>query len=85
MAASRSQEKDVLEHLERLPNGDDSMDSKHDNAEARNATDREHALTLRDSFRLYPKAIAFSLLFSTAIIMEGYDLALMGNFYGYES
>jgi SP family general alpha glucoside:H+ symporter-like MFS transporter len=52
---------------------------------ARAANDREHTLTLRDSLRLYPKAIAFSLLFSTAIIMEGYDLSLLGSFYGYDA
>ena len=54
-------------------------------ANARNATEREHSLSLRDAFKLYPKAIGFSLLFSTAIIMEGYDLSLMGAFYGYDS
>ena len=52
---------------------------------AREANDREHTLTLRDAFRLYPKAIGFSLLFSTAIIMEGYDLSLLGSFYGYDA
>jgi SP family general alpha glucoside:H+ symporter-like MFS transporter len=52
---------------------------------ARNATDFEHSLNLRDSFKLYPKAIGFSLLFSTAIIMEGYDLSLLGSFYGYDA
>jgi SP family general alpha glucoside:H+ symporter-like MFS transporter len=56
-----------------------------ENAEARQATQLEHALTLRDCFRLYRKAIAFSLLFSTAIIMEGYDLSLLGSFYGYDA
>lgn len=53
--------------------------------DARDATAREHNLTLKDSFKLYPKAIAFSLLFSTAIIMEGYDLSLMGSFFGYDA
>lgn len=52
---------------------------------AREANDREHTLTLRDALRLYPKAIGFSLLFSTAIIMEGYDLSLLGSFYGYDA
>ncbi|KAH7146649.1 general substrate transporter [Dactylonectria estremocensis] len=56
-----------------------------DKVDARQATDLEHSLTLRDSFRLYPKAIGFSLLFSTAIIMEGYDLSLLGSFYGYDA
>lgn len=50
---------------------------------ARKAAEREHDLSWRESLRLYPKAIAFSLLFSSAIIMEGYDLALIGGFYGY--
>jgi SP family general alpha glucoside:H+ symporter-like MFS transporter len=31
------------------------------------------------------EANAFSLLFSTAIIMEGYDLSLLGSFYGYDA
>jgi len=53
------------------------------NADARAATEREHNMTLRECFRLYPKAIVFSLIFSTAIIMEGYDTALLGSFYGF--
>lgn len=52
-------------------------------ADAKAATDREHAMTVREAFRLYPKAIAFSLIFSTAVIMEGYDTALLGSFYGF--
>ncbi len=41
-------------------------------------------MTVRECLRLYPKAIAFSLIFSTAIIMEGYDTALLGSFYGFK-
>lgn len=52
--------------------------------EAKNATDREHDMTVRECFKLYPKAIAFSLIFSTAVIMEGYDTALLGSFYGFK-
>lgn len=51
--------------------------------ETQNAISNERALTLRDSFKLYPKAILFSLIFSTAIIMEGYDTNLIGNFYAF--
>ena len=51
--------------------------------EASKATRREHDLSVRDAIRLYPKAIGFSLIFSTAIIMEGYDLSLLGSLYGY--
>ncbi|KAF5005439.1 hypothetical protein FDECE_8104 [Fusarium decemcellulare] len=64
---------------------DDEYKGQVHHAEASAATDREHTLTFRDALRLYPKAIGFSLLFSTAIIMEGYDLALIGSFYGYKS
>lgn len=63
----------------------DMKTQEQDKSDARNATEREHSLSLRDAFKLYPKAIGFSLLFSTAIIMEGYDLSLMGAFYGYDS
>ena len=70
--------------------------------EAKRAADKEHELTIRDAFKLYPKAIAFSLIFSTAVVvsgstsfhsmkgsllifekMEGYDLSLMGSFFGF--
>ncbi|KXJ90108.1 general alpha-glucoside permease [Microdochium bolleyi] len=51
--------------------------------EAKNATDREHELTVRDAMRLYKKAIIYSLIFSTAIIMEGYDVTLLPSFFGY--
>ncbi|KAK6506572.1 hypothetical protein TWF506_011477 [Arthrobotrys conoides] len=53
--------------------------------QAREATEVEHNLTLGQNIRLYPKAIAWSILMSTAIIMEGYDVVLMGSFYAYPS
>jgi SP family general alpha glucoside:H+ symporter-like MFS transporter len=39
--------------------------------EARGATEREHNTSVRDSIKLYKKAIAFSLVLSTAVVMEG--------------
>lgn len=45
------------------------------------ATRREHKLTLIPSLKLYPKAVAWSMFFSLAIIMEGYDLKLMGSLF----
>ena len=51
--------------------------------EAKKAAEGEHELTIRDAIKLYPKAIAFSIIFSTAVVMEGYDLSLMGSFYGF--
>jgi SP family general alpha glucoside:H+ symporter-like MFS transporter len=69
------------EHIRRMSVIDPNVASQ--NADAKAATDREHRMTVREAFRLYPKAIAFSLIFSTAIIMEGYDTALLGTFYGF--
>ncbi|KAK7425783.1 hypothetical protein QQZ08_007759 [Neonectria magnoliae] len=62
----------------------DSQDLKADQTrQAKNVADREHDLSLKEAIQLCPKAIGFSLLFSTAIIMEGYNLTLIGAFYGY--
>lgn len=40
-------------------------------------------MSVMDAVRLYPKAVMFSLAFSTAVIMEGYDLSLTGSFFGF--
>nr|POE46904.1 alpha-glucosides permease mph3 [Quercus suber] len=50
---------------------------------ARAATEKEHNMTLMQGVRLYPKAIFWSLLISTCIAMEGYDVCLVNNFYGF--
>ena len=47
---------------------------------ARNATDKEHKMSLLQGIRLYPKAVGWSLLISTCICMEGYDVCLLSNF-----
>ncbi|KAE8547957.1 hypothetical protein EYB25_009750 [Talaromyces marneffei] len=51
--------------------------------DARLATEKEHRMTLWQGLRLYPKAVGWSLLISSAIIMEGYDVVLMGSFYAF--
>lgn len=51
---------------------------------ARIATSKEHSMSLWNGIKLYPKAIGWSVLFSTAIVMEGYDVVLMGSFYALE-
>lgn len=50
---------------------------------ARKATDNEHKMTLWQGIKLYPKAVGWSLLISTCIAMEGYDVCLLSNFYGF--
>lgn len=58
-------------------------DIAHLTLEAKHANDSEKAMTLAQAFPLYKKAMAFSVLFSTAIVMEGYDTALIGAFYAF--
>lgn len=47
---------------------------------ARAAAHKERKMTLMQGVRLYPKAIAWSVLISTCIAMEGYDVSLVNNF-----
>jgi MFS transporter, SP family, general alpha glucoside:H+ symporter len=49
--------------------------------EAKQGTGREKSMTLRQSFPVCKNAMAWSILFSTAIVMEGSDSALLGSFY----
>jgi SP family general alpha glucoside:H+ symporter-like MFS transporter len=48
-------------------------------ADANKATQSEQNMTLREGLRLYPKAVAWSVLLSAAIIMEGFDKVLIAN------
>jgi SP family general alpha glucoside:H+ symporter-like MFS transporter len=51
--------------------------------DARHATEKEHNMTLLQGIKLYPKAVGWSVLISTCIAMEGYDVCLLSNFYGF--
>ncbi len=51
--------------------------------DAAKATENEHNLKLMASIRLYPKAVGWSILLSTAVIMEGFDLVLLGSLFAY--
>lgn len=50
-------------------------------AEAREAAEAEHNMSIWTAIKTYPKAIGWSMLMSSTLIMEGYDLALLGNLY----
>jgi MFS transporter, SP family, general alpha glucoside:H+ symporter len=50
-------------------------------AEAKDATNKEHQMGFMQALKLYPKAVGWSLLLSTAVIMEGYDVILLSSFY----
>ncbi|KAL1985470.1 hypothetical protein VTN96DRAFT_7913 [Rasamsonia emersonii] len=63
-------------------NVDDFMTLIH---EANEANERERGMKLRTAFRVYPKAIFWSIVLSSALIMEGYDTAVVGSFNAYPS
>ncbi|KAB5542841.1 general substrate transporter [Coniochaeta sp. 2T2.1] len=50
-------------------------------ADAKHAADVEHNMSLMTAIKTYPKAIGWSVLLSSTLIMEGYDLALLGSLY----
>lgn len=49
-------------------------------ANARAATEKEQNMTLLQGIKLYPKAVGWSFLISTCIIMEGYDVSLLNKY-----
>jgi SP family general alpha glucoside:H+ symporter-like MFS transporter len=49
--------------------------------EAKEATGVEKNMSLMQALRTYPKAVVFSMVLSTAIIMEGYDVVLLAQLY----
>ena len=66
---------------------DDAAATKEGNAQtvrdAKKASDSEQRMTLLQGIKLYPKAVAWSILISTCIVMEGYDISLINNFYAF--
>jgi SP family general alpha glucoside:H+ symporter-like MFS transporter len=50
-------------------------------SEAKDATEQEHSMSFMQAVKLYPKAVGWSMLLSTAIVMEGYDVVLLSSFY----
>jgi SP family general alpha glucoside:H+ symporter-like MFS transporter len=87
--ASLEKETGTAQGASHVENGDSAVQqlptSKGDilARDAIDATDKEHRMTLWQAIRLYPKAIGWSILLSTAIVMEGYDVVLMQTFYAF--
>ncbi|KAK6365492.1 hypothetical protein LTS17_011211 [Exophiala oligosperma] len=72
------------DHDETVPsNGrkDTAIDQHVLSHEAQQGANSEHTMSLMKAIKLYPKAIAWSILLSSTLIMEGYDLALLGSLY----
>ncbi|KAI0874223.1 general alpha-glucoside permease [Hypoxylon argillaceum] len=51
--------------------------------EANEANERERGMTLRHALKVYPKAIGWSMLLSSSLIMEGYQTAVVGSYLAY--
>ena len=68
---------------------DDHLEHSKSTAEvihnAKQASDNEHRMTLMQGIKLYPKAVGWSILISTCIVMEGYDVCLLSNFCKYQT
>ncbi|KAJ5098564.1 Maltose permease MAL61 [Penicillium argentinense] len=50
---------------------------------AQRATEDEHTMGLREGIRKYPKAVFWSIWFSSALIMEGFDHAFVSGFFAF--
>lgn len=74
MATDEFKSKDGINHCEKT--GPQDRDGLHD---AQEAAEQEREITFLQSLKLYPAAIAWSVLLSTAIVMEGYDTKLIGS------
>ncbi|GJC89004.1 alpha-glucosides permease MPH3 [Colletotrichum liriopes] len=77
-------------HVEKGPShihqlNDVSLDDKGLNSEAHEGTNIEHSFGLWQGLKTYKRAAFWSILISTTVIMEGYDVTLIGSFYGYPS
>lgn len=76
--------------VETLENNDTTVQQWHTNNQdtalqqaAVDGNKKEHELSTRLALKYYPAAVAWCLLVSTCVIMEGYDTILLGNMYAY--
>lgn len=59
------------------------MTSKMLNEDARLATQTEHTTSVWQGIKTYRKAVFWSIIVSSSVIMEGYDTTLIGSFFAY--
>ena len=77
-SADHLEEKAVVSHNDQVT---DVQDWKEITQDAKEATAAEHSTTFWQGIKIYRKAAFWSFIVSMTIIMEGYDTALLGNFY----
>ncbi|KAL6451383.1 MAL61 Maltose permease MAL61 [Candida maltosa Xu316] len=67
------------------PNVDDYISKFLDMSNTARAEDeRDKTMPLKECIRTFPKACLWSVVISTAIVMEGYDTNLLASFYAYD-
>lgn len=49
--------------------------------DAREMNEIEKTMSLKDAVKKYPKAVMYSVIISSSLIMEGFDLTLLSSFY----
>ncbi|RSL61739.1 hypothetical protein CEP54_006101 [Fusarium duplospermum] len=69
-----------LDHLKDVDLHDKTL-----NTEAHQATAQEHSFGVFQALKTYKRAAFWSILISTTVIMEGYDVTLLSSFYAYPS
>ncbi|KAM0432223.1 hypothetical protein ACHAPT_004759 [Fusarium lateritium] len=67
-----------LDHLKDVDLHDKTL-----NTEAHQATAQEHSFGVFQALKTYKRAAFWSVLISTTVIMEGYDVTLLSSFYAY--
>jgi len=82
---STTNEKQIREEKEEIAGAQHDESISKTNDLAQQAAIDEHDLGVREAIRRYPRAIMWSVLVSTAIIMEGYDIVLISSFFGLPS
>ncbi|CEL01397.1 Putative Alpha-glucoside permease [Aspergillus calidoustus] len=82
------QPQDVISPVKGQASAQDRQDSPTPMAKiienAKAATEKEQKMTLLQGIKLYPKAVIWSVVISTCIAMEGYDISLVNNFYAFD-
>lgn len=66
----------VAEDVAHLPDVDATVAD-----DAAKATESETSMTLMQGIKTYPKAVGWSILLSTCIVMEGFDIVLINSLY----
>lgn len=76
LEASQAQEHDMSHNAHDVPTKMSDVA-----IEAAKATSQEQSMTLMQGLRTYPKAVAWSVVISTAIVIEGFDKGLIASLF----